>query len=96
MRPSFASWSPWLATPTLQPVSVSSAPQGHTAQPLTYLKHAEVAPRANVAYKLNAMPPAPKPETPLGRKAMMLGLFFVFWLITSAFFMNLYIARYLS
>ncbi|MEM6648303.1 MAG: hypothetical protein AAF730_18830 [Bacteroidota bacterium] len=94
MRTPLTSWTPWRATAAVQPVPVSPHTPG--AQPLTYLNRTDTASATDLSYKLNAMPPAPEPGTPLGRKVMMLGLFFVFWLVTSAFFMNLYIARYLS
>ncbi|GAB5520794.1 MAG: hypothetical protein RhofKO_30450 [Rhodothermales bacterium] len=94
MPADFKPWYPWPATPALQ--SVSGAPAPAQPQPLTYLKRVEAAPVAQASYNLHDMPPSSKSEVPVGRKVMMLGLFFVFWLITSAFFMNLYIARYLS
>ena len=75
---------------------VAATPNAGHPQALTYLKRVEAAPVSPTSYNLHDMPPAPKSEVPVGRKVMMLGLFFVFWLITSAFFMNLYIARYLS
>lgn len=78
----------------MQPLPATSP--AHANPSLMYLKRTDRTAALEASYKLNALPPPPRPEVPLGRKAIMLGLFFVFWLATSAFFMNLYIARYLS
>ncbi|MEM1093798.1 MAG: hypothetical protein AAGJ10_04270 [Bacteroidota bacterium] len=94
MRSTLTSWRPWLTPSTLQPVPATAPAPANPS--LTYLKQLDRTAAIEASYKLNAMPPAPKPDMPVGRKATMLVLFFVFWLVTSAFFMNLYIARYLS